>query len=142
MTWLCPRCQQELGELNGWCEYCKHQDNIIVYNPDQYFIRDIRIRHITTEAKPTMTPQEEKFAKLFNGEKVLVKDMDNLTLAARREELADIAFTARACLTAVDDELKSRKNKKKDDGLGFTKSVNVDDQSTGVINQIKERQRR
>lgn len=56
-----------------------------------------------------LTAQEELFSELFNHEKILVKDMDTLMLRAHREELAKIAFEARARLTAVDDEDNERK---------------------------------
>lgn len=142
-SWNCPRCQNELGELNGYCEYCKYEDETIVYNPDKYFIREIRISHITDGAK-TVTPQEELFAQLFNHEKLLVKDMDTLTLRAHREELAKIAFEARARLTAVDDEDNGRKKKANSDGKpkGFSRSVNTDETTTNAINTVKERQKR
>ena len=146
MTWNCPRCSEELGELNGWCEYCKSSDNIIVYNPDKYYIREIRINHVIENIKgdTTVTPQEELFAELFNHEKSLVKDMDVLTLRAHREELSKIAFEARARLTAVDDEDNDRKklaNPKGSKGPhGFERSVNTDETTTNAISVIKERQ--
>lgn len=143
-TWICSQCAEELGELNGWCEYCKHERGIMVYNPDKYFIRDIRISYITYEQKPQkMTPQEELFSKLFNHEKVLVRDMDMLTLRAHREELSKIAFEAKARLIAVDDEEKVRKNKSADGKpTGFQRSVNTDETTTAAINTIKERQKK
>lgn len=140
-TWNCPVCLAELGEYNGWCEYCK-VDDVIVYNPDKYFIREICIYHISKGDKP-VTPQEELFAELFNHEKVLVKDMDVLTLRAHREELSKIAFEARARLTAVDDEEKDRKNKNSAaKQQGFSRSVNTDETTTNAINAIKDRQKR
>lgn len=142
MTWFCPRCNEELGELNAYCEYCKYYDNIIIYNPDKYFIREIRIRHIVTGAE-LMTPQEELFSKLFNHEKLLVRDMDTLTLRAHREELAKIAFEARARLTAVDDEDNDRKKKANPDKVkGFSRSTGTDETTTNAINVVKERQKR
>lgn len=90
-----------------------------------------------------MTPQEELFSKLFNHEKILVQDMDTLTLRAHREELAKIAFEARARLTAVDDVEEDRKRLSKKDKLtGFERSLNTDDTTTNAINTIKERQKR
>jgi len=145
MTWECPHCAAELGELNGYCEYCKNRDGTIVYNPDKYFIREIRIPHIISERieQAKMTPQEELFAQLFNHEKLLVKDMDTLTLRAHREELAKIAFEARARLTAADDEESGRKKKAAPTGAkGFARSVNTDETTTNAINTVKERQKR
>lgn len=90
----------------------------------------------------TMTPQEELFKTFFNDEKKLVKDMDILELRAHREELAKIAFEARARLTADDDEEKSRK--KTFEGTkptGFSRSVNADEATKELINTVKERQK-
>lgn len=140
MNWNCPRCQNELGELNGCCEYCK-VEGVIVYNPDKYFIREIRIYHISQGGK-TVTPQEELFSQLFNHEKILVKDMDMLSLRAHREELAKIAFEARARLTAADDEENDRKKKRSEGTKGFERSVNTDETTTNAINKIKERQKK
>jgi hypothetical protein len=143
MTWNCPRCSEELGELNGWCEYCKSSDNIIVYNPDKYYIREIRINHVIENIKgdTTVTPQEELFAELFNHEKSLVKDMDVLTLRAHREELSKIAFEARARLTAVDDEENDRKKLARPKGAqGFERSINTDETTTNAISVIQARQ--
>jgi hypothetical protein len=90
-----------------------------------------------------MTPQEQLFSELFNHEKLLVKDMDLLTLRAHREELAKIAFEARARLTAVDDEEKGRKSKSNGNKpTGFSRSVNTDEATTDAINAVKERQKK
>ncbi len=147
MIWNCPRCNEELGELNGWCEYCYCKDKTIVYNPDKYFVREIRIMYITSERveREKMTPQEELFKELFNHEKLLVKDMDTLTLRAYREELCKTAFEARVKLSAVDDEEQERKKeKRKADGkpTGFERSLNIDETTTQAINVVKERQKK
>ena len=161
-TWICPVCSEELGELNGWCEYCKVKDGTIVYNPDIHFIREIRISHIedimedkTSEAKTQdelfadldanthLTPQERLFSKLFYHETQLVKDMDLLTLRAHREELSKIAFEARARLSAA-DAMENEHKKKANDGKpkGFARSINADENATNAINTIKERQKK
>lgn len=143
MTWNCPRCNEEHGELNGWCEYCKAYENIIVYNPNKYCIREIRIYHLSNGDSP-VTPQEQLFSELFNHEKSLVKDMDMLSLRAHREELAKIAFEARARLTAADDEENDRKKKHNSESKpsGFARNLNTDEATTNAINTIKERQKR
>lgn len=90
-----------------------------------------------------VTPQEELFKELFNHEKVLVRDMDLLTLRAHREELCKIAFEARARITATDEvekELKTKHNAGKPSG--FQRSVNTDENATNAINTIKERQKK
>ncbi|MBI3334673.1 hypothetical protein HYZ97_04245 [Candidatus Pacearchaeota archaeon] len=67
--------------------------------------------------------------------------METLELRAHREELAKIAFEARARLTAVDEEERGRK-KKDGEITGFRRSLNVDDTATSAINAIRERQKR
>jgi hypothetical protein len=161
MIWNCPRCQNELGELNGWCEYCRYAEDILVYNPDKYYIRDIRIYHLiasgvskmkdykdmteeevinSIESNQNMTPQEKLFAQLFYHETKLVKDMDLLTLRAHREELSKIAFEARARLSAADAHEEKIKRDSNSKPKGFERSLNVDDTTMGAINKIKERQ--
>ena len=60
-----------------------------------------------------MTEQEELFAKYYNQEKILVKDMDVVQLREHREELAQIAFEAKARLVATDEESRERNSKSK-----------------------------
>jgi hypothetical protein len=155
--WNCPLCGEELGELNAYCVYCKVKDGSTVYNQNKYYVRDVFVRHIgdmkmsetdseriaAIQANERMTPQEKLFSELFYHEKMLVKDMDILTLRAHREELEKIAFEARARLTAADDEESDRKKKASPAGpKGFSRSVNVDDTTTNAINTIKERQKK
>lgn len=88
-----------------------------------------------------MTPQEELFKKLFNGEVKITAGMDALTRKAYREEMCDIAFRARVSISAVDhvDEEEKRAKKKASGPQGFERSVNIDETSTAAINAIKER---
>lgn len=138
--WQCPICYEELGELNVYCVYCKVNNDKTIFNPDKYYVRDVFVRHIVDWRKE-LTPQEELFSQLFNHEKILVKDMDILTLRSHREELAKIAFEARARLTAADDEEKEREKISHPKGpKGFETSVNTDETSTNAINTIKTRQ--
>lgn len=58
-----------------------------------------------------LTPQEELYAKFYNRGKLFVVDMDVTQLREHREELAQIAFEAKATLAAADDELRERKAK-------------------------------
>jgi hypothetical protein len=94
------------------------------------------------EAVRSMTPQEALFSKLFNHEKSLVKDMDDHSLKAHREELAQIAFEARVRLSAVDDEDKERRKRKPRSETIFDRNLNIDDTSREAINKIKERQKK
>ena len=88
-----------------------------------------------------MTAKEQKFATFFNGEKVLVKDMDDLRLKAHIEELQDIAFEARARLSAADDEARERGAKTRAK-KGFQTSVASDDFTSNAIHNINERQKK
>lgn len=96
------------------------------------------------ETEFLVTPQEELFAEFFNSEKAVVADMSILELRAHREELAKIAFEARARLTAVDDEERSRKAKaQREKGpTGFSTSLQTDEITSEAINRVKERQKK
>lgn len=84
----------------------------------------------------TLTPREELHTKLYNHERILVKELTDLELRAHREELELILFTAKAQIGAIDDEEKERKPKK---ASGFTRSVNIDETSSNAINAIDAR---
>lgn len=160
-TWQCQNCQTINNKRNKWCVYCAYRLQRITPRPlalneyDYDWVDEIVFERrawkldLLTEyyqsnrSGETMTPQEELFSKLFNHEKILVKDMDTLTLRAHREELAKIAFEARARLTAVDDEDKERSKVKRDGKpSGFSRSVGQDSISSEVINTIRDRSKR
>jgi len=88
-----------------------------------------------------MTPQEELFAKFYNHEKVLVKDMDHIVLREHREQLQTIAFEAKARLVAADDETRERKAKTSNKEWLVTDTTQPYDVSA-AINVVKTRQAR
>lgn len=100
-----------------------------------YFV--INRQPITAE-RFKLTPQEELFAQFFNNERGMVATLDDLSLIAHREELAKIAFEARARLTAADDEIRGRKSKKSAKGL--ITSLEPDSTASDAITNIKKRQ--
>lgn len=160
--WACPKCDYINEDSRPACDGClarydtfritlKPNYNIEDYDYDIehniFLLRCNRLDYligIRREGENIMTPQEELFAGFFRDEKVLVKDMGILELRAHREELAKIAFEARARLTAVDDEERDRKAKARKDGkpTGFSTSLQTDELTTNAINKIKERQRK
>lgn len=87
-----------------------------------------------------MTSQEDLFAKFFNHEKILVKDMDMAKLREHRDELAAIAFEAKARLVANDDELKDRSSKSKN--KEWLLPVEGDQISSDAINAVDKRKQR
>lgn len=94
-----------------------------------YHIGDIR-----------MTPAEEKFRTFFNAELVLVSEMTDDVLREHIISLSDIAFEAKARLTAADADIRERNAKKKFNSP--IKSIEIDDVTTEAINRIGERQKR
>lgn len=88
-----------------------------------------------------MTPQEELFAKFYNHEKVLVKDMDVVQLREHREELQKIAFEAKARLVAADDEARERKAKTSNKEWLVT-DAKPDYDVSNAINVVKKRAER
>jgi hypothetical protein len=117
--------------------YAKEETELYAATTGEIQLNCIRYKH---RENIRMNPQEELFAKLFNHEKSLVKDMDMLSLRAHREELARIAFEARVRLTAADDEEKERKKSSKAENRGFERNLNIDETSSDAINKIKNRQ--
>lgn len=150
MTWNCS-CGLNWVNLVTQCQYCKTKRGTFEpFDSIDEALSGIRLDkidrsihlYLSKDWKDNpMTPQEQLFSDLFNHEKLLVKDMDTLALRAHREELAHIAFEARARLTAVDDEEKTRRNKSNNGKpRGFETSINIDEASTNAINTIRERQ--
>lgn len=145
MSWICKQCGLNNVNLVLVC-YCQNERREFEpFDSIDEIISCSRLAKLDKFIGEMMTPQEQLFSELFNHEKVLVKDMDILVLRAHREELAKIAFEARARLTAVDDEENGRKKKAKDSDpnkpSGFSRSLNTDDKTSEMINTIKERQK-
>lgn len=161
--WLCPQCGEENGELNGFCEWCYVDRNIKIYNPDRYYIREIKIYHIEKDVMSmneqekgktkeeilaeidasNMTPQEKAHAKFFNHGVFTVRDMmnDDLAMDAWIEELAAICFEGRSTHQGATAE-RSRIREKTKRAQGFEKSLRTDEASTAALNTIKERQKK
>jgi hypothetical protein len=112
MAWLCS-CGLVNGGTNKYCPGELQKTGIwkglvhqqVSANSPDWIMAAIAAKELG------MTPQEELFAKFYNHEKVLVKDMDHIQLREHREELQKIAFEAKARLVAADDETRERKAK-------------------------------
>jgi len=135
MSWLCS-----CGILNaGTNKFC----------PAALTWKDIKHEQVS-ENKPdwimsylagkelNMTQQEELFAKFYNHEKILVKDMDHIQLREHREELQTIAFEAKARLVAADDENRERKAKSSNKEWLVT-DAKPDYDVSNAINVVKQR---
>ncbi len=99
------------------------------------------LRSLLVTGELKMNPQEELFAKFYNIEKVLVRDMDANTLREHREELQQIAFEAKARLVAADEESKERKAKTSNKEWLVT-DARPDFDVSAAINVVKVRQAR
>ena len=135
MSWLCS-CGLVNAGVNKYCPGSltwKDQTHIQVSeNSPDWIMTYLAAKELN------MTPQEELFAKFYNHEKVLVKDMDVLQLREHREELQKIAFEAKARLVAADDEARERKAKTTNKEWLVTDTrpdINVSD----AINVVKQR---
>lgn len=136
MPWLCG-CGSNNANLNSSCAICKSLriGDLECFDDSEYLqIKVICYLTRSKEYNMPMTESERLFAKFFAEEKVLVADMDDLTLRSHREELSKIAFEARARLTAIGDEVQGRTSKK-------NKVFNSpSEESVGdTINKINER---
>jgi hypothetical protein len=90
----------------------------------------IKLRKLETARRFELTPQEELFIKFFNEELKLIHNMQPLELEAHREELAKIAFEARARLGAVD-------KKKRESKARVWEPVLNDELKSDAINRLK-----
>jgi len=147
--WKCKHCKFDNDVLTSHCRICHtYKPDWITdkYQAEVEIRRDIFIGRIESyeycmdsiNGERTMTPQEELFSKFYNQEKILVKDMDTIQLREHREELATIAFEAKARLVATDDEGRERaaKNGKNKDWLTTADTGQVDNDA---INAVKVR---
>jgi hypothetical protein len=135
MSWLCS-CGISNGGTNKYCaasltwKHIEHKQ--VSGNSPDWVMAELAAKDLG------MTPQEELFAKFYNHEKVLVKDMDVVQLREHRDELQKIAFEAKARLVAADDEARERKAKTSNKEWLVTDTkpdVNVSD----AINVVKSR---
>jgi hypothetical protein len=151
--WKCLSCKGYNDVLNMSCSFCRVDKPgwlTSLYQIGVELDRGIFFGYgvlgyglHTLMKREAMTPEEELFSKFYNHERPLVKDMEYIALRAHRDELAKIAFEAKARLTAVDDELRERKAKtsKKEWLVTETGSVgNVD--VTNAINVVEKRKAR
>lgn len=156
MSWLCNKCQSFNANIVETCCYCSLFVGVTSIRPSLETLGfdsiDVDIINVNiyrlklTEYKfgyttMPMTEQEQLFAKFFNAEITLVKDMDDLTLRQHREELSKIAFEARARLTAIGQETQERSAKSKK-SKEFSTSVESDALTTDAINTIKNREKK
>jgi hypothetical protein len=85
-----------------------------------------------------MTDEEKLFAKFYNEDVILVKDMDDFVLREHRKELSEIAFEAKARLVATDDEIRTR-NAKNGKGKQWLTTITSDEVNSDVVNAVKVR---
>jgi hypothetical protein len=143
MTWLC-KCGLKNSGLNesGSCsaafnDGCEHYQ--ITANKPDYWQALIIAREFRLEFN--MTEQEELFAKFYNQDRILVRDMDAVQLREHRDELSKIAFEAKARLVATDDEVRERNLKvtKNKEWLTTTDANHVDTDAINVVAARKSR---
>lgn len=143
MSWLCS-CGTLNSGLNESCAASK-QTHLEIGRREHRQVTpntpDFVMATVAARETGLMTPQEELFAKFYNHEKVLIKDMTYIQKREHRDELHQIVFEGKARLSAVDDELKEEKAKisNKEWLVTDTKpSPSVSD----AINAVKQRQTR
>lgn len=138
--WLCKCGMPNIGIheicVNNW--HYKDCEQISSNIPD-YWMASRAAR----ECGLNMTEQEELYSKFYNRGKLLVADMDVTQLREHRENLAQIAFEAKATLAAADDELRERKAKTSTKSKEWLVTPSGPDQTTSdAINAVKIRKGR
>lgn len=170
MAWICPKCNTNNANLNTYCVYCRHKVGIAVSrieNKDdtydeidslvsQVIIYKTKLAELgffdkrkdkmplTEEeinANPNMSEKEKRHTRWWASEKILIVNMDDLSLKAHIEELQLIASESSSRLASSDDELRTRKAKQK----GIKATVDNDDArnfNANAINNINERSKK
>jgi hypothetical protein len=136
--WLCKPCEFENDDLTVHCKVCNDESPLSHYQRGAVAIK----RGIFLDWG-YMTPQEELYAKFYNKGKLLVADMDMTQLREHREELARVAFEAKAMLASTDDELRERKAKSTSKTKEWILTpTDVDQNTSDAINAVKVRKDR
>lgn len=136
MSWLC-NCGLINSGLNQNCSAKLTQRITVEHYQISSNTPDLLMAVVAAKGLNLMTPQEELFAKFYNQEKILVKDMDTLALREHREQLSQIAFEAKARLVATDDEGRERTAKvKSKEWLVTADNTQV---SSDAVNAVKQR---
>lgn len=161
MPWKCPVCPCINVCMNPRCASCWITKGIITprsgecwdeFDEDRVAVRlydsskhlqipeNIVIGIILGEITP-VTEREQLFEQFFKNERELVAAMDDAQLTAHRNELAKIAFEARARLTAADAEQDGRRKKKGEKTLSRSDELDTGT-ATEAVKKIGERRQR
>ncbi len=145
MTWKC-NCKLINAGVNNRCAGINHFTNVKHHqvSPTQYDITFYWVREAERSIKQ-LTDQEDKFANFFNAEAILVATMDDGELMEHIQELEEIAFEAKARLTAAKTGQRDRSAKKRLGGEWSITDVNPvvgDKDVSNTINKVQLRKKR
>lgn len=139
MPWRC-NCGLINASINKHCAGINHFTNehfqITASNYDStlYWTRERRFKELTDN--------EDKFAQFFNAETVLVSAMSDVELIEHITELEEIAFEAKARLTAAKTGQRDRSAKKRLGGEWTISPLQPDQTVTDSINRVELRGKR
>jgi hypothetical protein len=97
---------------------------------------------ITSIKGKTLDDKQALYARFYADEKKLISSMDDLELENHLEEMASIAFEARARTTANQDELRERKGRKSSHERNLLQRSDSDFDSNSAISTVTERKKR
>jgi len=152
LSWLC-KCGINNANLNVSCSLCREPRVSVISTYDEIDelktkvilwnlqLAELGLARRTKMNDSNMSPKEKLFAKFFSEEKTLISSMDDMMLRAHIEELQNIAFEARARLTASDDEARERTAKKKS-SVRATVENDDKDFTSAAINNLNERSKK
>lgn len=144
--WICPRCGSNNASLNPRCVYCWSKARILIQRiANEDWLDETALDAFNVLCwefeRLIMEPQYELFAKLFQHQLGIMKDMTDLEVQSQWEELSKIAEEAKARMQAIvhhKDEKKKQRVKKEKYPAGFQANVHVDEGN--AIQAIKQRQ--
>lgn len=148
MSWECNCGLINAGGLESPSRACAgiNQVTIGLADSEHYQISPSKLDSVLywtrNRRMKELTENEEKFAQFFNAESVLVSAMSEIELVEHIQELEEIAFEAKARLTAAKTKSRDNSAKKRLGGEWSISPTQPDQTVTDTINRVKLRANR
>lgn len=140
MPWIC-NCGLINSGINSYCAGRSYfgLDEHYQVTPTTF---DLMIMLKAERDFDKMTNNEERFAQFFNSEITLISAMSEIERIEHIQELEDIAFEAKARLTAAKSHDRDAKAKKRLGGEWTITETKPDQTVTDTINNVELRKKR
>lgn len=135
--WFCDIHNMFNDVITYHCAYCKYCKRPEILEQVANYTRVKRLGLLMA------SDDKDLFIRLFAAEKLLIADMDMVTLSSRKEELRTIIIQAKIRTAAIDDEERNRKAKMSAEQREWLLSGDGNDPNvTDAIKTVKKRAER